>query len=294
MTLRAIRILSLASAIGLAAACSGGPRAAIEQLLESRRLAAELLLQLTKLTEAGNRAVMADTDDSAAVAVRESAASRAAIERDTAALTVRLTDLGYDSEKTALSEFQKLFADLGGLDRDILDLAALDTNLKAQRLSFGQAFASADAVRDALASVRGRSSAPPDDDWQVRALVAETMSGVREIQALQAPHISEADDAAMTKLEARMKKAETAAREALKALAPLAGPESGPNISTASAQLDAFMSVHARILELSRLNSNVRSLALVLGRRRTLAAACEERLRTVQEALAKRAVGPTR
>lgn len=294
MKSRAIRIFSLASAIALAVACSGGPRPAIEQLLESRRLTAELLLQLTKLTEAGNRAVMADTDDAAGVAVRESEAARAAIERDTTALSTRLAQLEYGPEKTALSEFQKLFADLGGLDREILDLAALDTNLKAQRLSFGQAFASADAVRDALAGVRGRSSVPPGDEWHVRALVAETISGIREIQALQAPHIAEADDAAMTKLEARMNKAETAVREALKALAAAARPESRQNVATASAQLDVFMSTHAEILKLSRRNSNVRSLALVLGRRRTLAAACEERLRTAQDALAKRAVGPTR
>ena len=223
MKARAIRILSLASAIVLAATCSGGPQAAIEQLVESRRLAAELLLQLAKLTEAGNRTVMADSDDAAAVAVRESDAARAAIERDTTALTTRLTELEYGPEKTALSEFQKLFADLGVLDREILDLAALDTNLKAQRLSFGRAFAAADALRDAVAGVRASSAG---DEWQVRALIAETISGIREIQALQAPHIAEPEDAAMTRLEERMTKAESAARSALKTLATVAQPES--------------------------------------------------------------------
>jgi len=45
---------------------------------------------------------------------------------------------------------------------------------------------------------------------------------------------------------------------------------------------------------LSRRNSNVRSLALSLGQKRTLTARCEETLGALQDALAKRGFGGTR
>jgi hypothetical protein len=56
----------------------------------------------------------------------------------------------------------------------------------------------------------------------------------------------------------------------------------------ASEAFEALMGIHAEILKLSRQNSNVRSLAMSLGKKRTLAATCEERLRALQQLLAKR------
>jgi hypothetical protein len=42
---------------------------------------------------------------------------------------------------------------------------------------------------------------------------------------------------------------------------------------------------HARIIALSRRNTNLRSLALSLDQKRTIAASCEERLRALRDAL---------
>ena len=54
------------------------------------------------------------------------------------------------------------------------------------------------------------------------------------------------------------------------------------------------MKVNATILELSRRNTNVRSLALTLNQKGQLTNACEESLRGLREALAKRTIGGTR
>ena len=117
---------------------------------------------------------------------------------------------------------------------------------------------------------------------------------MREIQVVQAPHIAEADDEAMTGMEKRMATAEGVARGALEALATVVPPGSRPQVAAAVAALDRFMAVNAEIVVLSRRNSNVRSLALSLGQKRMLTAQCEETLRALQEALAKRAFGGTR
>ena len=54
------------------------------------------------------------------------------------------------------------------------------------------------------------------------------------------------------------------------------------------------MRVNAEIIALSRRNSDVRSLALVLGQKRMLTARCEETLTALQDSLAKRGFGATR
>jgi hypothetical protein len=59
------------------------------------------------------------------------------------------------------------------------------------------------------------------------------------------------------------------------------------SLGEAVAALDRFADTHADIITLSRLNTNVRSLALTLGRKRTLTLACDDALAALEKALAK-------
>jgi hypothetical protein len=111
---------------------------------------------------------------------------------------------------------------------------------------------------------------------------------------LQAPHIAEPDDDAMTRLEKRMAVSEAAARTALQALTPLVNGPSQPRLVAAREGLDRFVRLNREILELYRRNTNVRSLSLSLGQKRMLTAACEESLLQLQESLAQRGFGGTR
>jgi hypothetical protein len=159
-------------------------------------------------------------------------------------------------------------------------------------LSFGSAAEAADAFRAALESV-----APLDaskNAWQVKALVATAISNVREIQVLQAPHIAEPTDAAMTRLETDMHASEAAARAALEALGPLVQPASRSHLTSATAALDRFMKLNAQITVLSRRNTNVVSLALSLNQKGKLTAACEESLQALRDAVGRRGLSGTR
>jgi len=90
----------------------------------------------------------------------------------------------------------------------------------------------------------------------------------------------------MDRIEARMRMEEAMVRKSLATLSNTA--DGRPAAQRALQEFETFMGFHAEILKLSRHNSNVRSLALSLGRKRTLAATCEERLRALQQLLAKR------
>ena len=278
--------------MGAATGCMNAPETALQRLSEANRLAADLLVQFTKAGDAANRAVMADTDDASVAFAHEAEQATQAVQRDTDALGPILVGLGYSNETHLLEEFGSRFSKYRALDRSILDLAVENTNLKAARLSFGPAQEAADAFRDSLEAIAPLD--PAKDTWRVKALVATGVASVREIQVLQAPHIAEADEVAMTRMEKRMATSETGARSALETLSSLVRPASRPQLAAATAALDRFIGLNTQIAALSRRNSNVRSLAMSLGEKRMLTAACEDSLRALREALAKRGFTATR
>jgi hypothetical protein len=278
--------------IGAASGCISAPETALQRLVESRRLAADLLVQFTKAADASNRAVMADTDEASVAFAREAEQATQAVRKGADALGPILSGLGYSNEAQLLQEFNTRFAEYLVLDRNILQLAVENTNLKAQRLSFGPAQEAADAFRDSFTAIAPLD--PAKDIWRMKALAATAIAAVREIQVLQAPHIAEADEAAMNRMEKQMATAEASARSALATLGAMTQPASRPHLAAATAALDRFMGLNAQIIGLSRRNTNVRSLALTLGQKRTLTAACEDRLQARQDALAKREFTATR
>jgi len=122
----------------------------------------------------------------------------------------------------------------------------------------------------------------------VEAIVANAVLTVREIQVLQAPHIADADEAVMTRMEQEMSTSQTAARKALDTLRPLVSDASRPRLATAAAALNRFLDLNTQIIALSRRNTNVRSLMLSLDEKRKMTLACQDNLRALQSALSKR------
>ena len=114
-----------------AAAGCVDPQTSLGHLMESRRLSAELLVQFAKVNEAGHRAVMANSPEAASAAVKDVTAATESIERDAAALERALNALNYSREIELLAEFRTRFAEFRTLDREILELAELDTNVSA-------------------------------------------------------------------------------------------------------------------------------------------------------------------
>jgi hypothetical protein len=273
-----------------ASACTGS--ALLTQLVEARRLASELHVEFTKATEAANRAVMADTDEASASAADEARRARQIVERNVAALQPVLESLGYRDDMRYLDGFRTRFDEFRRLDDEILPLAVENTNLKAQRLSFGPAREAADAFRTSLDAAVQTGAAK--DRCCAEALAAKARTAVLEIQVMHAPHIAESEDASMTRMEGQMTASAAVARKALEELKTTLTPGAVPQLTAAAAALDRFMTVNAEIITLSRRNSNVRSLAMSLGRKRIVTAECEDQLQALEQALAKHEFTATR
>jgi hypothetical protein len=267
-------------------------QAVLTQQVEARRLASELQVRFTTAADASNRAVMSDSDEAAAAAVQEAEQATQAVLRNVEQLAAILKSMGYSEELGLVETFKSRFAEYQKLDAEILLLAVENTNLKAQRLSLGPGREAATAFRTALdAAAR---TARPADAARVEALAAKAAAAVLEVQVLQAPHIAEAEDAAMTRMENEMAALEAAARTDLERLKALLPSQAGPQLTMAVEALDRFRAINVDIIKLSRRNSDVRSLALTFGRKRTVIAQCDDQLRALRETLSKHMMNATR
>jgi hypothetical protein len=227
---------------------------------------------------------MADTDETSKEAAQEAMKSRQQVEHDIAALEPILKGLGYPADLQSLAEFKKQYEEYKKLDDETLNLAVENTNLKAQRLSFTTAQAAVDDFRKALETLP--PLALPGERPRVQALCARAEASALSIQVLQARHIAESDDQAMTKMEEQMAQADQDARRALADLQSLV-PKGQSALTDANTALNQLKTVNDEIIRLSRRNTNVRSLALSLGQKHSLRAKCEAALQTLSDSLAQ-------
>jgi hypothetical protein len=272
-------------------ACAN-PQTVLTQLVDARRLASELHVQFTQSSEAANRAVMAESDDAAAAAAGEARRARQGVERNVQTLRANLESWRSGDDLRHLDDFESRFKEYRRLDDEILPLAVENTNLKAQQLSFGPSREAAQSFQAALERAIGASV--PKESCRVEMNAARARIAILEIQTLDAPHIAEAQDAAMTAMEAQMTAAATRAQKALDELRELLPSPAKAQLDAAAAALERFLSIHKEIVTLSRRNSDVRSLALSLGEKRKVTAECEAYLQALEEALAKHEFTATR
>lgn len=258
----------------------------------ARELAGGLRTLLHTSAEAEKRAVMAESEQASSEFAKEAGQSSDLIDARSTELETLLKTLGYTPEQAMLAEFRKIYAESRAVDRSLLELAVEHTNLKAHRLSHGDA-AKADAdFQHALEEIV--TSTPEDGRGEVEALSLRAQLAVERIRVLEAPHILEPEDEPMTALEARMDGLAKDARLHLDLLERRASGAPEETVAKAREALERFLRIHAEVVTLSRRNTNVRSLAISLGRKRTLTAAGDEALATLLDALESRRFRATR
>ena len=286
-TLRALLVVLVAAVFALVVpGCKAVPPLPLVMQVEARRVAADLRLNFSRAADASNRAVMADTDEASTTFATEAEQSKLGVRTGADALAPLLQRLDYAEESRALFEFRKHLDDYDALDRKVLGLAVENTNLKAQRLSYGPARDAANEFRTALDAVS--KATPPKMRCRVESLAASAVIAVRELQVLHAPHIAELTDEAMSRIEKEMDALLATAREALGKLSDVVEPGSQATLHEAALALERFSTIHAQIIPLSRRNSNLYSLKLSLGEGRALSGACDADLRAITDALGKR------
>jgi hypothetical protein len=247
-------------------------------------LVARIRLTLTSASEAEKSAVLAVTDQDSQTFADQARAGTAEVEKERKELEVLLATGGTKGEKGLLTKFSKAFADLQHIDNDLLGLAVKNTNIKAYSLAFGPA---ADALKemDTVLSRLVAKSAGSPEAADVAQLAFGAQTAALRIQTLLAPHIAEESDKKMDELEAQMAKEDQQVHKVLDGLASLPKLHGDPDLETATSDYAKFNEIRARILALSRENTNVRSLAMSLGQKRKVLLKCQDLLSALQQVI---------
>jgi hypothetical protein len=244
------------------------------ELVERMRLA------LASASEAEKSAVMAITDKDSLTYADQARADGTTVEQARNELA-ELLRTGNQSEKDLLDQFSKSFAEFQRIDKELLDLAVKNTNLKAYTLAFGPAAAALKEMDEALAHLVAASAA----DTKIVRLADDARIAALRIQTLLPPHIAEESDQKMDELEAAMAKEDSAVHQALQALATIPVLSDNPELKTATSSYDRFSEIKAQILKLSRENTNVRSLAISLSQKRNVMFQCQDALAALRSTI---------
>jgi len=243
-------------------------------------LVSRMQLALASSSEAQRSAVLATGDEDSVAFAAQARAALAEVERAGAELVPQLAVGGRERERALLDQFSAEYAKLRRLDEEVLGLAVRNTNLKAYALAYGPAAEAADALDAALDRLGEHGPGAPEFRLAAGARIA-----LLRLRVLLPPHIAEERAERMDRLEAEMSEEERRAASALEKLAARPGLAGAPDLALARARFADLLALKARILALSRENTNVTSLALSLGQQRKAMALCVDALNTLQRAV---------
>jgi hypothetical protein len=247
-------------------------------------LVGQIQVALASASEAEKSAVLASTDQESQAFADQARAATREVERERQELARLLATGGTQAERDLLGQFSEAFTRLERVDEEVLGLAVKNTNLKAYSLAFGPAAEAGAEFDAALTRVVAKEPGAPDAA-RVQASAFAARLAILRIQALFAPHIAEESDAKMDLLEASMAREEAQLLRSLASLAEVPRLKGSADLAAAASSFARFREVKARILVLSRENTNVRSLALSLNQKRKAMQVCLEALGALRQAI---------
>ncbi len=258
------------------------------QVVQKTRTLSQMRINLLKSVEMEKNAVMAQTDTESQEFANQSLVASAAVEQDRQLLLPLIQASALQDEEKLITEFNQCWTEFQRLDHDILELAVQNTNLKASGLSRDKGAGAIERFVAALEAVVRASLGTPGDDRTVALPALQATTAGLEIFSLHSFHIAEMSEEKMDELEAQIQAKEKEVVQALAELASIARETSQNNLSQAQTAFSEFAEVTAKVIDLSRRNSNIKSLELSLGRKRVIAAQCEEVLAAFQKAVQDR------
>ncbi|MDD5321066.1 MAG: MCP four helix bundle domain-containing protein [Methylococcales bacterium] len=239
-------------------------------------------IHLLEAIEAEKNAVLAITDEASEdfAAQARQAADDVESSRKKIELIIHQEKLPRETEM--INEFNTCWSHYRKLDGTILDLAIQNTNLKAQKISATQCAQELEYFEESLNRLIHRNTHGSQCNKAVM-LSYEALTASLKVFALHNPHIEEADDQEMDKIEQSIKSYDESARKALGSLRSIADPSDNEALKNAETAYERFMNLTGEVLKLSRMNTNIKSADLSLGKLRLISSQCREILANLQE-----------
>jgi hypothetical protein len=253
--------------------------AQIEAKAKRLEVIGQMRLHLASAVEAEKSAVLATTDQTSQTFADQSRSETALVARLQTQLSPLLRS---DKERALLKQFNGAFADFQRVDKELLDLAVKNTNLKAYSLAFGPAAEAIDRTNTLLSRLLNKNASSfSSNARQVLLLAADAESNALRIEVLLPPHIAEESDKKMDELEARMEGEDRQVQKDMKELEALLPADQ--DLETAKSSYARFKEIESQILKLSRENTNLKSLSISLSEKRKVAALCQDSLSALED-----------
>ncbi|MFP5223556.1 MAG: hypothetical protein ACLGSA_14790 [Acidobacteriota bacterium] len=267
----------------------------VEELMATQvhkgQVVAQMRIDLLTAVEAEKNVLLAETVQAAGDFADKARKASDAVEKGRVELETISRSDGILPQAELLAQFAKAWTEFRTIDAVLLELAVQKTNDQAARLSATRGLDLLLSFQKALeaAMFRGPQGAAGTAGSQFLAVQCfKAYAGAATVLGLQAPHIAEPADANMDALETRIAAAAAQTRTALDAALSAAPNPAKADLEKARAVFEEFMAVNAKVIALSRINSDVKSLALSMERKRMVAASCLDTLGGLQDSINER------
>jgi hypothetical protein len=256
-------------------------------------LLSAMRIHLLEATEAEKNAVMAITDETSESFAAQARGAADAVEIGRKQVESIVHQDNLPRELAMMDEFNACWSRYKDLNDTVLNLATQNTNLKAQKISTTQCAQEMQRFDEGLQRIISRNTHGNQCNY-VATLSYAALTASLKIFTLHKPHIEEASDQEMDKIEQNIKVYDESVRKALTDLRGIAALREDEDLKNAETAYQAFMNLTAEVLRLSRLNTNIKSAELSLGRKRMVSSQCQEILTTFGDAVQTESYTATR
>jgi hypothetical protein len=245
-------------------------------------LLSTMRIHLLEAIEAEKNAVLAITDEASEAFATQARQAADGVENSRKEIESIIHQEKLPRETEMINEFNSCWSQYRKLDETILDLAIQNTNLKAQKISATQCAQEMEHFEESLNRIINRNRNESQCNKAVM-LSYEALTASLKVFALHKPHIEEANDHEMDKIEQSIKSYDESARKALGSLRSIANLSDNEDLKNAETAYERFLNLTGEVLKLSRMNTNIKSADLSLGKIRLISSQCQEILATLQE-----------
>ena len=253
----------------------------LESELKEIQIVSSLRIHLLEAIEAEKNAVLAITDESSKTYADEARGASNKVENARRDLVTIIQQAGTSKEQETVAEFNSCWIEFRKLDEEILELATQNSNLKAQKLSSAQFYREVAAFEKSLRTLIQQDMQNNHPGF-ISVHSYESIIAILEVFALHKKHIEEPDDQEMDRIERKMKDYLDTAKKALHELRSIPKLRGNAELVNAESAYKRIVEINAEVVRLSRLNTNIKSAALSLGKKRLISAKCQEILGALQ------------
>jgi hypothetical protein len=266
---------------------------ALGNITQTNQVLSEMKVNLLQSAAAEKNAILADTDEASKAFADQSLQAAAAVNEARLKLRQLARESGISEEIRQVDEFDSCWTELQKIDHVLLGLAVQNTNIKAARLSYTKANQAMERFEKALGKLMEVSLSDPEK-IRIVQLACQALFAGHRVLGLQLPHILASSDEKMDEIEADMRRAAEQVNGSLGALDDLVNEKSKAPLAEAEKAFREFEEVNAEVIELSRQNTNIKSIELSVGKKRMATAQCEQILGALQETVRSRTFKATK